>query len=697
MNRRVVRRTTASVICLLVLSAQPRAWDPWNNIVKPAAEGLVGGVKAVGGFVGGIVGAPFGGLVGSMAQPTIDSAEAAGHRIVAQMDSVMSEKLTKLDQIADKQIGNLDLRLEKRLVQFDSSLDARIKQIDATLGARLDQVNLMMTTSIAEVDARIKERLDQLDEIAATRIGTLDVVATKAALTFEQGMIRVVGAACILVFVGAALWILYGQLTKVWVQSPNAKVVTVLRSRWRSILAQELGVAAVVACLFALIYILPGSARRQADAMVADQDAAYARALAAMDFQQARFHAALMQAIDSSNSGYRAKFLKAELLRDLFTRVGLLSSVGGLNTVVFRVNQIESLGDANDPDLKVIKAFVLWQSGMTKSAEVEAATLCASALEQARNGTVFPLRPLALNYVLNYGARPDPAAEVPRADAAELAEFDRQAVDTNVITPLTYMFRYDGLVRRLDATVSTEYARLIDSHGEFMAASRLADAGWKASALKDRTAHADQVVAAWDTFINRLKSDPILSDSPSRLAPFLLNDAMYLRALWYSQDTDGSRSLAQPAVAPAVAVGVSPLLDGISVELRKRLPRVRLADRLTIFDTKTRDVVDSEEYRRFRSFEGPLAEFEQAQTIFLMALHQNGRQNPGEPVAVVKAAAAAANKASAAQLWSEHRPYASAIRARLENVKKVYWDERLWAAVEQAEQDSLKERSLKLM
>jgi hypothetical protein len=694
--RRARRVAVFALLFVIADAAQTRAWDPWNNIIKPAAEGVIGGVKAAGNLIGGAIGAPFGGLLGGLAQPTIDSAEAAGHRVVGQVDEVMTKQLDKLDKIADKQIGNFDARLEKRIGQFDANLGARIAQIDTTIGQRLDQVNGMVTASISEVDSVIKTRLDQLDEIAATRIGTLDIIATKTALTFEQTLIRVLGAGCILVFVAAALWVLYRQLTDAWSQTPHASWLSIIRTRWARILGQELGIAAAVACLFLLVYFLPGSARRKADALTAEQDAAYGRAVAAMDFQQARFHAALMEAVDSSNSTYRAKFLKAELLRDLFNRPGIVSTVAGLNGAILRVNQIESLGAANDPDVSVIKAFILWQSGMTKGAEVEAARLCATALTSAAHDGQFPLRSLALNYLLNYQARPDPAASIPAGNTSELTGFEKAALEDKAITPLTYVFRYDTLVRALDAKVSTAYARMIESHGQLMAAARLGPSAdkYKKEAASNRTANAKVVIYEWDTFVKTVQNDPIIAGSAAALAPFLLNDAMYARAAWYVQDADGSRSAAQPAPSLATA----PLTtETLPKDIRERLPRVKLAGTLNILNSTVHDFVDSEEYRRFRAFEDALNVFEQKHTLFVLAANQSSWGSPAAPDVVQAAAAEAAIAASRAQVWSDRRPYATSIAEKLQNIGKPYWDPNRWKAADDARTQALSERSLKLL
>src|SRR5262249_43530580 len=153
--------------------------------------------------------------------------------------------------------------------------------------------------------------------------------------------------------------------------------------------------------------------KRDADHLVKVHSDALREGLTSLDFAQVRYHAAQLAILEPENGVHRALALKAELIRTALGRPALLMHPAGVQELIALVNQVEGSfsalpGKPIDPDVLVVKAYILWQVGSSRRDEQEAATLCAQALEipakDQRAG--FLLHPVARNYIERFLYQP---------------------------------------------------------------------------------------------------------------------------------------------------------------------------------------------------------------------------------------------------------------------------------------------------
>ena len=204
---------TAAIIAASIVGTADAGFNPFKAI-GDVVSGVWDAGKAVVREVGSFLGAGPGGFIGAATAPMIGQAEAAGHRIVDDADKRFAERLKDVDHIAGKQIGNLDARLEARITQADDAAKARIAQVDEAMKQRIIQIDGVLGSAIADVDQVLENRIDQLDEVAGKRLGNLDVIATKASFTFEAAVTRLIGIACLMVFIAAVVWRLYTEMVR---------------------------------------------------------------------------------------------------------------------------------------------------------------------------------------------------------------------------------------------------------------------------------------------------------------------------------------------------------------------------------------------------------------------------------------------------------------------------------------------------
>lgn len=574
-----------TILTASIIGSADAGFNPFKAI-GDVVSGVWDAGKSVVREVGSFLGAGPGGFIGAATAPMIGQAEAAGHRIVDDADKRFAERLKDVDHIAGKQIGNLDARLEARITQADDAAKARIAQVDEAMKQRIIQIDGVLGSAIADVDQVLETRIDQLDEVAGKRLGNLDVIATKASFTFEAAVTRLIGIACLMVFIAAVVWRAYTEMLK----SPadlNAKwyvqLSTMIRRSWKRVVAQTLIAGCALGGLYLLFVSLPGSSIDRTQALAKMHESSLERSLVALDLRQARFHAAQLQIIDPISTKYRALALKTELLRDVFTRPTLLQSLSGLNDVVRQIEQIEVLLPtvASDPDVETIKAIVHWRMGPTKAHEYLAAQLCTEALGHSKNGKfvlkneyTFAMRGLAIDCLRNYLSQPIAAgvfdkikSEERRVTLAQMhelvAELDSGVTAENSLkqfsyTPLSYVMKYNSLVRELSKRSTMKYFQLLEAQRQVhkaIAAQIEADASANADsnntnkqtvaasakiakelAIEGRKNVAKELLAVWDSFEESLKTDQSIRGTSAPLAALLLNDAVHARALVYATD-----------------------------------------------------------------------------------------------------------------------------------------------------------------
>jgi hypothetical protein len=665
MDRRPAGRNAGAVAVALLLLT-PAADAGWNPL---KALG-----HAAGTFVDGAI------------TPTLENAEASGHRLIGDVDDRLGRRidaagdrlddaLAQADRSAEARVAQVNVVARDRLTQSDSILTARIAQIDvagnalvdkslgrldrisreridqaaresnklvtrlddvtqrrlaqadAILEARITQVHEAVQASISQADEAIEQRLQQLDEMAERRIGSLDVVATKQGLSFEGTFLKGAALAAMLAFLVIAFRYILKEAPLQWRelsgQTFRKRLLIVSAYLSTGVGARLLAALAGVGVLSLLAVLLPIGPRNDALKLTSFHADGLESSLSAFDFTRVRYHAAQLSILaPEQETRHRALLLKAELIRALFTRPSLLRRTDGLRHVMTEVARAESAFraarkddsalPADDPDLLVLKGYILWQVAGTKEDEYEAVTFCARALEIGQQSAVSRpatalLRPLAVNYVRSYLYRPLPFdAELEgldhRYDAARLWAIADAAGETPEFAPLQHLLEYDRLVAELDRGSSAAYLAMLEAQAEVEAAVTRRDAPAAATARAQRGEQARAVIESWRAFDERLRTNPWLAGTSSMLAVFTLNDAVLSQALWFEANPDDPRRA--PRITREPRPQVRAQMAPIRIEWARRL--------VNPLGQNVRRVVQYEEAERFRRFEDDAAEFQDA-------------------------------------------------------------------------------------
>jgi hypothetical protein len=656
-----------SLVAIPGRAGEARAWDPLAAVVD--GLGAAGSSLAdAGRFVGRVIGAPLGGIVEAATTPTIETTELGAHRLIDDIDARVGKQVGNLDTLVGKSAQRVDTSLQARIVQVSGVLDESIGRVDEVARRRIDQVGKigkelidhanvaiqadlervdqilanrtgqlgqLVSSTLSETDRIVTERIDQVDQVAARQLGTLDVLATKQSLNLEAGLLRVAALVGLIIFAAFGLWRFFMETVRARDEIAAAKTargsprVSVIKA----VLARagfQVGAAAVCAGVIGWLGLhLPLGAERNLTELKRQQRAALDGSLARLDFTQVRYHAAQLQILAPEMVEARGIALKADLLRAVFTRPALVKTAEGLKDLMSRVGQIEALVPTNEPDLEVIKAYVLWRAGGTRRSEYEAAAMCARALERSEQdpGTdgalsrTFLLRPLAIHYLRTFLYQPwfpshPESPELAGYHLARLTDVARRfAKQSDFFAPLQQMIEFDRLVKELDTASTPAYLAMVESQAELGAgAARLdkqASPRTLVEAKKTRREHARAVIAAWRAFDQKLQTNGWLLGSPLVLGVFTLNDAVLSRALYVDSHPDDlelpPRLMGSPAPPPRVRIVMAPL-------------RVAWAKRYQLLvGPNARLALEQEETDRFRLMEQRTADFERATVSFLAA------------------------------------------------------------------------------
>lgn len=606
-----------ATFAVALLIAAPFAYAGFfSKVVKIAKSAL--------SFPGRVVGTVAGGFIGAATAPTINHVESAGNNLIREANKALEQRIGDLDEVA-----------KKRLEQMDSILQRRIGQVDVVMQERINQVDTVLALRTTQLDTMLEERIAQIDRVAETRIGNLDVVATKAALTLEESILRVVSVGCIMIFLSVAVWMIYREAVKL---GPVAGAATgwwaqfraLLRAMWPKVGGRLMLTATAAVALWSVFAFLPGGARHRRDLLTASHLRALNERVTSFDFNGVTFHAAQLKAIDSTDPRLTGLRLKAELVRDIFSRPTMAQNQTGFVGLLERVGEIERLlGRDKDPDLQTIKGVLLWRTAANKLFEHYAASCFASALKLGGNRE-FALAPLAVSYLDVYLDAPispwalngldqssihvaewrSGAADVFGAEstaynvdqiAAVAAQARRRgappqanpsATDdilghVNIPAPLRPFLAYNLEVKKLRRDTGRKYLEMLTAFSEGPTSRAKV-----AAAATDLARH-------WAEFEERLLGDPALSATPSlHVAPLLLNDALEGRAAMY---------LASTAAATDIPAQI--------LSQPGRLLRVRLQPQLRRFlqDAPTAfKLVNSQETVRYQAFEQQAWQFEKA-------------------------------------------------------------------------------------
>lgn len=617
MGHRQRIQIVACILAVAVTTGTPDtalAWNPFKSVVKT--------VKKVGGFVGGVIGAPVGGFVGAATSPTIRNAEASAMRVTADLDDRMKARINQMDEAMGKRIAQMDASMRDRILQLDDAAKQRIVQVDEVLKNRTNQLNLVLTTAINDVDRSLKQRIEQLDQVAETRIGNLDVVASKASLSFEQSFIRVIGAGCVLVFVSVVIWRVSRKVTEYWaihggpVALANSLGGVAKTKNLRNTLFAEAGVAAAgLAVLYCVVYFMPGGARARQRELSAVYVSAFDRAYTSFDLDRARFLAAQLQAIEPTNERNRARLLKAELVRDVFSRPGLVQTMEGLNELSSRISQIDTYARGDDADVPALKAYIQWQVAADRQDELDAVKLVAIAIEAGsrNNFEGFLLLPVVSPYITAFVSAPTPGlakADLDRfASLATKAEQHLRTAGQEQFAALAHAWVFNAASQRLDTAISQPYVDMLQAHAEVVRLRGKAESAAAQKQEKDkRTQWAKEIIAAWGAFDREMETNAFLRGTTSPLASFGLNDAVLATAKWFEATPDTDK------LPPLLANGAADVRAGSESEFaalpapadRPKLAPARIAWRDKYQDMLggvATDIVDAEESDRFRRFE----------------------------------------------------------------------------------------------
>jgi hypothetical protein len=504
-------------------------------------------------------------------------------------------------------------------------------------------VKEIVNTAIEKVDEKVEARIEQLDQVAETRIASLDVIATKQGLSLEGGLLRIGSLIALVIFVAFVLWRMWVEISKSW---DEAHRLDTRRDRVKRLLilsGRRFGLQLALAGAGALVFVsfakrLPMPSEKRAEQQIAVEEKALEHSLQSFDFTKVKYHVAQLEILRPATAvTYRGLALKAELVRTIMLRPGLLRSMDGLREVVARVEAAEVHIGADDPDVLTLKAYVLWQVGSLRQDEREAARLCARALEQEgeRLGG-FLLRPLAIHYLDTYLFHPlpdgwpsDESDGQPARTVAELRSIlGEHSKGTPSFAPFQHVIAYDAALRQLETASSDAYVAMLRAHARFLAARQrlpkrqrepaaTADGNLTpeqaavVEAKRDRLARAREVIEAWRSFDEQLESSPWLAGSATALAAFETNDAMLSRALYYE-------------AAPDAAEQVAPLIGQVADDkVRVRIAPLRVAweRRYTAsFGGASVQLLRFEEAERFRQLELATRDLDRALIAYFTAI-----------------------------------------------------------------------------
>jgi hypothetical protein len=476
------------------------------------------------------------------------------------------------NDVTDHALAGVDALAKTTLKEAQQAGMSLLLGADVVIRKDISQLGVEVDGAVAKADQALAARIDQLDEVASRQLGNVDVIASKQQFGLEETGIHIavmVGIIVFIVFAFRRLLDKYDEELKTEasekLKSGKAPVRGALRT-WkftkifgRRFLGDLALAGAAVGILFILYKRLPDSAEKAEAALVTTQEQALADSLQRFDFTKVRFHASQLGYLRPANAArYQGLAAKADLLRDIIERPTLLATDAGVTQVWQRLESVRRLlSPAVDPDLLVVEAMLVWETGGSRREEQRAASLCAQAI-RVGSSTSFILGPLARTYIDTFLAAPfvDVAAGVGRdselpPDLRTIA--DAQKVDSQ--SPLSASLMVARLMRQVNARASSAYAAMVEAHAEVVRLLR--DKGSSASDLDKarakRKAAAQAVVTAWTDFDRALLANPELTRSPAVLAIFRLDDSTFTRAKWFLSRPDD-----EPNVAPLLSSSTSP-------------------------------------------------------------------------------------------------------------------------------------------
>jgi hypothetical protein len=594
--------------------------------------------------------------VNTATQARVAQVDAAAEARLAQADGIIAARVAQVDASVDARlaqaIGGLS-QLERQAIgdaqklleKVDAVAEQRIAHVDAVIGARIGQVRGTVQDAIAQADEAARGRIDQLDEVAERRLGSVDVIASKLSLNLQVTLLKVgalLGMVAFLVFALRHLFTHVPQALTDWKNSRpewgaarRGAVVSATSIGW--VLVHLVAGAVVVGGFALLAHVLPIGPRKEAAELAQVHRQGLDDSYHALDFSRVRYHAAQLTILDPANElTHRATQARAELIRTAFARPGLLTSAAGIRELSREIAEAEALDrratpDAGiTPDILAVRCHLGWQLAPTRSAELDAVSACARALDTGASSGPFALGPLAARYIRLFLARLPPPYE-PSADhpydIAALARLSAPVAEDPSALPFDAAEKYDELVLGLDRASSNAYVALLEAQADLAVAvaalgrKRVPAYGTPAASLAAperavvdakhaRLERARDVIAAWRRFDTQLEAAPELHGSELTLSVLTLNDAPLSQALWFEAHPD---SLADaPRLHDEKDAGARLAMAPIRIAWARRY--------LVALSSEVQALVGYEESERFTRYEQAAFDFQRAYVAYRKAL-----------------------------------------------------------------------------
>jgi hypothetical protein len=472
---------------------------------------------------------------------------------------------TGVEAMASPTIERFEATTRQAIAQFNEVATKLLAQLTSAVAEWINKFDAIVTSAIASVDQVITAAISRADEVLEVRLGNLDTIVTKANATFQSTVTQLLILAAVLVFFTAIAIVAYRYL------------LSTTSRQWPAFFRATAATSALLLIGAATAYVT--APRNPTGQVRSDHERAFHTSLRAMDFREARYHAAQLRILDPGNAMYSWYQHKAVLISDALSRPALYTTAMGRSELEARLAEHEAVAHA-DPDWLMVAAILIRQAGTSRSEEYVAAQLEAKALEIAGAQGECSLCPIGVEYLWSYlvnpvkddwrtkdmlsGGRYGLSRTVRDLrkiadDAAARASGPSEASGERSTPPIALLglLSFERATRQLYQKAVGNYALL--SFAIFKARSSPTEtAQW----LAVRTQLAKRVVESCDAFESSLKKDDqAMKTSTVSLSTFLFNDAFCERAALYAGSPSTSGVLPPVPVQPGGSARRSRWLD----------------------------------------------------------------------------------------------------------------------------------------
>ena len=583
-------------------------------LLFPLKAGFLGDLNPFK-VVGGIAGGPF--TAASFA-PVVQDFENKGQNLIREFNARMDDRIVQFDSLIGDRIDTLNIYMETRLVQFDGIIKdnitytdnlvgKRIKDVDNAIGKNLLILDNIVKTSINDFDEVLVERLDQFDEVVNKNFGLLDAGAIRFNYLFENAIIRVLIIGTFLFFVGYILLMLNRNGYFVKWTNKNADRKSLLLEFSRKFILPAGGVALILFLLSLVIHNIPGGPKHKIRQLVQAHEDQYDISLRSFDLKALANHAAHLAFLEPSNKKYKSNLLKAEIVRELFTRPTLVKNPLLLRTLMNKIYSAENYLNTIDPDLETIKSYIVWHHFEGSQKNYYSACLAASALKTGKN---FPLKELAVNYLRNYVEKPlvienpEPVEGVILYDVNDLKstlDANINALDDPELISMRYVFDFNEMILSLSSNVDSLYINILNLNSLIRNEK---DQNIQRKLIENRQISAKEIIKEWDLFRRKLENNEFVKGSSALVSLFDLNDAIYTRAQFYQAQINSEI----PKGLSSINHSSRPVFYPPRVEFSRKY--------LNDFNKVGRFIMEENEFSRYINYEKKLIDLEKLFLIY---------------------------------------------------------------------------------